>query len=326
MAHIDERTLEQLLNHKMSRLDIDVVLAHAAECRGCGHRLEEWRDHFEEIATLLPDPQSSPQPMALPSAFVLVPDNPAPRHRFDLTNLLWIAAVALALIVGYSASRLQRNTTDGLATSPIGVDPMAEAPQNLAMSRDSLASPSIDTAARIADSVKADTPTARPVKQDSPPATQHTTPPKVAAPAASMGASPKPDASVTMPGFQRVALGEASRRLDGGIRFLSNLSPDHVEVGPGSAVPGAQASLDVVRVVYNIPDGSRILLDQQRIPLDESGFRPINDAALENGDTLFGSSAQGVSVATWVDDDGYRMSLALRAPPDSLRKLIRRVR
>ena len=141
-----------------------------------------------------------------------------------------------------------------------------------------------------------------------------------------MGASPKPDASVTMPGFRRVALGEASRRLDGGIRFLSNLNPDHVELGPGSAVPGAQASLDVVRVVYNTPDGSRILLDQQRIPLDESGFRPINDAALENGDTLYGSSAQGVSVATWVDDDGYRMSLALRAPPDSLRKLIRRVR
>ena len=58
----------------------------------------------------------------------------------------------------------------------------------------------------------------------------------------------------------------------------------------------------------------------------ESGFRPINDAALENGDTLYGSSAQGVSVATWVDDDGYRMSLVLRAAPDSLRKLIRRVR
>jgi hypothetical protein len=325
MAHIDERTLEQLLNHKMSRLDIDVVLAHAAECRGCGHRLEEWRDHFEEIATLLPDPQSSPQPMALPSAFVLVPDNPAPRHRFDLTNLLWIAAVALALIVGYSASRLQRNSSDGLVTS-IGVDPMAEAPQNLAMSRDSLASPSIDTTAKVVDPAKADTPSTRPVQQDPPAAPPRTATTKAPAPAASMGASPKPDASVTMPGFRRVALGEASRRLDGGIRFLSNLNPDHVELGPGSVVPGAQASLDVVRVVYNTPDGSRILLDQQRIPLDESGFRPINDAALENGDTLYGSSAQGVSVATWVDDDGYRMSLALRAAPDSLRKLIRRVR
>ncbi len=325
MAHIDERTLEQLLNHKMSRLDIDVVLAHAAECRGCGHRLEEWRDHFEEIATLLPDPQSSPQAMALPAAFVLVPDNPAPRHRFDLTNLLWIAAVALALIVGYSASRLQRNTSDGLVTS-IGVNPMAEAPQNLAMSRDSLASPSINTTAKAVDSAPADTPSVRPVQQDPPTEAPRTATTKAPVPATSMGASPKPDASVTMAGFRRVALGEASRRLDGGIRFLSNLNPDHVELGPGSAVPGAQASLDVIRVVYNTPDGSRILLDQQRIPLDESGFRPINDAALENGDTLYGSSAQGVSVATWVDDDGYRMSLALRAPPDSLRKLIRRVR
>jgi hypothetical protein len=256
---------------------------------------------------------------------VLVPDNPAPKHRFDLTNLLWIAAVALALIVGYSASRLQRNSSDGLVTS-IGVNPMAEAPQNLAMSRDSLASPSIDTAAKVVDSAKADTPSTRPVQQDPPAAPPRTATTKAPAPATSMGASPKPDASVTMPGFRRVALGEASRRLDGGIRFLSNLNPDHVELGPGSAVPGAQASLDVVRVVYNTPDGSRIVLDQQRIPLDESGFRPINDAALENGDTLYGSSAQGVSVATWVDDDGYRMSLALRAAPDSLRKLIRRVR
>jgi hypothetical protein len=82
----------------------------------------------------------------------------------------------------------------------------------------------------------------------------------------------------------------------------------------------------VVRVVYLARDGSRILLDQQRLPIDESGFRPINDAALENGDTLIGSSASGVSVATWVDNDGYRMSLALRASPDSLRSLVRRIR
>jgi hypothetical protein len=329
MAHIDERTLEQLLNHKMSRLDIDVVLAHAAECRGCGHRLEEWRDHFEEIATLLPDPQASAQPMALPAAFVLVPDNPSPRHRFELTNLLWIAAVGMALVVGYAASRLQRQSSDGLVNSPmLGVDPMADTPQNLAMAKDSVATLPVDTAAQVADSADVDPPPARPVRtppQDPPPAPARTAT-KSPAPAASLGASPPPDASVTMPGFRRVALGEASRRLDGGIRFLSNMNPDHVEVGPGSAVPGAQAQLEVVRVVYNAPDGSRILLDQQRIPADESGFRPINDAALENGDTLYGSSAQGVSVATWVDNDGYRMSLALRAAPDSLRRLIRRVR
>jgi hypothetical protein len=128
-----------------------------------------------------------------------------------------------------------------------------------------------------------------------------------------------------MPGFRRVPLGEAARRLDGDLRFLSNLTPDHVEIGPGTAVPGALASQEIVRVVYVGPDGSKILLDQQRIPVDASGYRPINDAALENGDTLLGSSPQGVSLGTWVDPDGYRMSVAAHASADSLKRLIQRV-
>jgi hypothetical protein len=317
MTHIDERTLERLLNHKMSTGDIDVVLSHAAECRNCGHRLEEWRDHFEEIATLIPETaEQNGGQMVLPSAFVLVPDNPSPRTRFELTNLLWVAAVALALIVGYSASRLQHRSSDGLGTSSMaGLEPLGESPQDPSAPNDS-SRPVTELPAATVDS-------AHPVEQRPAPVPirADTTP---AAPA-SLGASRPRETSVSMPGFRRSALGEASQHLGGGIRFLSNLTPDHVEIGPGSAVPGAQGQLDVVRVVYLSRDGSRILLDQQRIPIDESGFRPINDAALENGDTLIGSSAQGVSVATWVDDDGYRMSLAIKGSPDSLRRMVRRV-
>jgi hypothetical protein len=228
MAHIDERTLEQLLNHKMSRLDIDVVLAHAAECRGCGHRLEEWRDHFEEIATLLPVPQASPQPMALPAAFVLVPDNPSPRRRFDLTNLLWIAAVGMALVVGYAASRLQDHSSDGLATSPMaGIDPMADSPQNLAMAKDSVPTVPVDTAAQVADSAEVDPPAVRPVRtppQDPAPAPAHTAATKSPAPAASLGASPPPDA-LNHARPPASGAGRSIKRLDGGIRFLSNMNP-----------------------------------------------------------------------------------------------------
>lgn len=331
MTHIDERTLERLLNHKMSRSDIDVVLSHAAECRGCGHRLEEWRDHFEEIATLLPDPaHGNLAPIALPAAFVLVPDNPPPRTRFELTNLLWVAAVVLALVVGYSASRLRHTSSDGLGTSPLAsFEPMVESPGATTLADDSGAPAPEKNSALPADSTpqapvtRDPAPVRQVVERRDPPVAR--APDTTAAAPASLGASRPAVAAVTMPGFRRSAVKEASQKLGGGVRYLSTMTPDHVEIGPGAAVPGAPGQLEVVRVVYLNRDGSRILLDQQRIPADESGFRPINDAALENGDTLIGSTTQGVSVATWVDDDGYRMSLALRASPDSLRRLVRRV-
>jgi hypothetical protein len=98
-----------------------------------------------------------------------------------------------------------------------------------------------------------------------------------------------------------------------------------VEIGPASAVPGAQRGLDVVRVVYRAPNGGRILVDQQLIPADSSGFRPIDDPALENGETAYGTSSTGVSVATWLDEEGYRISVVVQAPVDSLKRLVQRV-
>jgi hypothetical protein len=106
------------------------------------------------------------------------------------------------------------------------------------------------------------------------------------------------------------------------LRLLGELDPDHIEVGPASAVPGAQSGLDVIRIVYRAPDGRRILLDQQLIPADSSGFRPIEDPTLESGATAYGTSPGGVTVATWLDEAGYRISLALHAPLDSLKRLV----
>ena len=121
-------------------------------------------------------------------------------------------------------------------------------------------------------------------------------------------------------------MAEASQKLGGQIRLIDGLDADHVEIGPSSAVPGSQSGLDVVRVVYKSASGGRILLDQQLSPADASGFRPLDDPALESGETAFGTAPNGVSVGTWLDNDGYRMSLVARASVDSLRRLVPLIR
>jgi hypothetical protein len=78
----------------------------------------------------------------------------------------------------------------------------------------------------------------------------------------------------------------------------------------------------VIRLVYRTPDGGRLFLDQQRIPTDSDGLRSIDDPTLESGETAFGSAPNGVSVASWLDEDGYRLSLAARTPLDSLKRLV----
>ena len=134
-------------------------------------------------------------------------------------------------------------------------------------------------------------------------------------------AEPPPPIPVS-PSFRNVPATEATRRLGGALRLLQGIDADHIEVGPAAAVPGAQAGLTVVRVVYRTPDGGRMLLDQQLIPADSSGFRPIDDPTLEHGETAFGTAPNGVSVATWVDEGGYRISLVAQAPIDSLKRLV----
>lgn len=328
MTHLDERTLERLLNREMSTRDIETVLLHTDICRDCAQRLEEWRDHFEELASIIPEKvRNSQAALAFPQAFVLVSPEDAPgKRRFDATSLLWVAAVGLAVIVGYSASRLNHRAADGLAINPAAeTDPPPEGsrPGTLAdtMGQSENTPPVVIDSTAASDAV-AEAPDTNPA-----PANPTPTEPKPAPSEAEsrLAATPGKPPQPPMSRFERIALGEASRRL-GGVRFVSNLSPDHLEVGPGSEVPGAQRNLDVIRVVYLSRDGSRILLDQQRMPVDESGFRTINDAALENGDTLYGSTSQGVSVATWVDSEGFRLSLAVRASTDSLRKLVQAVR
>ena len=319
MSHLDHRALDTLLDVSVSEDELLRIRDHADSCRACARVLEEWRDHFPEINRLLPEDAIGYADMiSATGSRVLVPENHSVqfRRRIDTSSVIWVMAVVLALVVGYSASRLRGRSSEGLGTVSLGELP----PSSTRPAVQPPAPPASDT---ISDQGALGTSerTPGPVV-DSTPVVRPATPAPV--PTATPS-KPPADASTTMPQFRRVAVSDAARRLKGGIRTIRGLSLDHIEIGPGTAVPGAPDNLDVVRVVYQTSEGYPILLDQQRIPADSSGFRPINESALESGDTLLGTSPSGVSVATWIDDDGYRMSLVLHGSTDSLRRVIRRV-
>ena len=126
---------------------------------------------------------------------------------------------------------------------------------------------------------------------------------------------------VEPPGFSPVSVAVAERQLGGPVRFLVGFTPEHLEAGPATAVPGAVPGLEVIRAVYRLADGNVVLLDQQRMPRETTTAPPTDDPERGSGETAYGTSPDGVSVATWVEADGYYLALAARMSLDSLRLL-----
>lgn len=340
MFHLNDRLLEKLIDGSASGGEVTRIKRHAESCRACARRLEEWRDNYREVDEHFPDlaHEAGPAATVTPGGLVLLPTDDIQERNWapDLTTLLWVAAVILALVVGYGASRL-RQPNEGMAVATREGRGTPPAPQRrdgiaagatAAPARDS--SPAVALApAPVAPATRNPAPSAARTRND-PPASTRTPPRTTPGPTERAATTPGPTtpSSATIPvspRFRAVGSGEASLRLGGRLRLLDGLEPDHVEIGPASAVPGAQRGLDVVRVVYRAPDGGRILVDQQLIPADSSGFRPIDDPTLENGETAYGTSSTGVSVATWLDEEGYRISVVVQAPVDSLKRLVQRV-
>lgn len=343
MFHLNDRLLEKLIDGSASGGEVTRIKRHAESCRACARRLEEWRDNYREVDEHFPDlaHEAGSAATVTPGGLVLLPTDDVQERNWapDITTLLWVAAVILALVVGYGASRL-RQPNEGMAVASREGRGAPPAPQR----RDGIAAgattaPVPATVPSAAPPPASDAQAARnasprpdPVRVN-PPAGARTAPntsTRPSAPAPTPATTPNPAATSSAsipvsPRFRAVGSGEASLRLGGRLRLLNGLEPDHVEIGPASAVPGAQRGLDVVRVVYRAPDGGRILVDQQLIPADSSGFRPIDDPALENGETAYGTSSTGVSVATWLDEEGYRISVVAQAPVDSLKRLVQRV-
>lgn len=301
MFHLNDRVLERLVTGTASGADVDRIRRHVGECRACARRLEEWRDHFVEVDQNFPQLATDITPAATMTAGGLVVIPPSESRRtfpLDLATFLWGLAGVLAVVVGYGFFRLDTTAGDS---------------EELAFRNDSQATV-IAPRPVVPGSLTTDPrpPVARPEPQ--------------VRPAEPPPENPGPPPLAISPRFQAVSRGDAVRRLGGALRGVSGLTPDHYEVAPPGTVPGAQRNLEVIRVVYRLGTSGRLTLDQQRIPVDSSGFRPIEDAALESGETVFRTTQDGAASAIWLDEGGYRLALSGRISQDSLRTLLGRVR
>lgn len=131
--------------------------------------------------------------------------------------------------------------------------------------------------------------------------------------------------------FRRVSLDQAARRLSGAIRLIDGRPWDHVEVGPGRLVAGADQERDVVRVFYFDDRGRPLTLDQQRIPAPADTSTETRGAAVEAlamapGDTLVTTTPTGLTRIRWLDRKFFWLSLAGTMDVDELRLLVNRVR
>jgi hypothetical protein len=311
MFHLNDRLLEKLIEGTATMIDVQRIRRHVEECRACARRLEEWRDNFTEVEEHFPELaiESGPSATVSSDGLILLPaGDQRRRFQLDLTTSLWIGAGLMAILVIYGVFRSPEPSHDfGMYMLP-PLDTTHTQSAVTTIPADTIP-PRDTTPAPEPGPIPEPRPIPPPAPERDPPVTTTRTPPLPVSPS-----------------FRSVGMPEAQRELGGKVRLLRGMQVDHVEVGPPSAVPGAQSDLDVVRVVYRAPDDSRIHLDQQLIPADSGGFRPLDDPTLESGETVFGSFPGGISTATWFDEDGYRISLTAMIPVDSLRKLAQRVR
>lgn len=300
MFHLNDRTLERLITGTASSIEVDRIRRHVDECRACSRRLEEWRDNFGDVDRHFPQLASeAPSAATLtPGGLVVMPPSEERRgFPLDLASTLWGLAGVLAVLVVYGLLKMEPGSSE---------DEFAFRNDSQVAMLAPLPPPAPNPA--ISDTLRV-VPTPEPGPR-----------PGVREP---VDTAPRPLA--VSPRFRSVQRAEAARRLGGAVRGVAGLVPDHYEIGPASAVPGAQRNIDIVRVVYRVGNGGRLTLDQQLIPVDSSGFRPIDDSALESGETVFRTGSDGANSATWLDESGYRISLSARVSQDSLRKLLTKV-
>ena len=286
MRHVDQPTLDDIINHRLSPRDLARLKDHVRACPLCSRRLEEYRDVFSEVESIIPTLERDIVHDLEPRSWrrILMPrlDNALPRGDRMLWGVVAAAAVATAAVVAMLLS------SPALPPGPVPVEPRTPAPPPAA---GQAAPPAAPATAGVS----------APSPGTAPPASSPTPPHHAPGPASLAGS-----------GFHRVESAEAIRALGGAIRLIDGLLPDHFEMGVGTRLPGAVDSLPIVRVVYR-DGGSVVLLDEQRRP----GPAP--------GDTLVGTADAGVSVLQW-NSNGFWLSLAGRLPVDSLEGLARRIR
>jgi anti-sigma factor RsiW len=309
------------------------------------------------------EPLPAPEPYF--SRREVLPLNRPAYRRPDWATLAWAASVVLALGVGYLANEVKRGRAtlasgDEAAVSAVDSVP-AQATRRVAATR--AASPPAaakalgslavrgtlgprPTAARgpkpprqaAADAVTlAAVPAeAAGITTNAPAAelaaARAAPSPAAAAPGAGgvLGARAQPQAAA--PTFRSTNVDEAEAHLAGTLRTVEGLALENVKIGPGSLVPGAVPTQDVVRLVYTEPSGRRLQLDQQRLPQARDTSREARARAvpptlgLGYGDTLVTAGPAGEARVRWLDQSGLWLSLLGNMPADSLRALLARIR
>jgi len=227
MRHIDQPTLDAIINHQLSPRELARLKDHVRDCPLCSRRLEEYRDVFSEVEAIIPTAARDVVQDEAPRSWrrILVPrlDDRVPRSD----RVLWGIVAAAAAAAGVTIAMLLR--APALPGVPAGAPPGPSAPAASALNP-----PPAATGAPV----------------DRPPAA-------IASPA------PAAPSRASTPGFQRVASAQAIRALGGAVRLIDGLMPDHFEMAVATRVPGAVDSLPVIRVVYHA-GGEVVLLDEQR--------------------------------------------------------------
>jgi len=320
MQHVDQATLDAVLNHSLSAPQLAKIKEHVRGCRMCARRLEEYRDLFSEVEVIIPTAERNQ--VSKPGVGQTWRDVLTPRLDDALPSsdrLLKIGmGVATVLVLGVVVFLMRSPTRtvgpivlpphpQAAVTPPATPQPTPVAP---APQQDQPVSPTPPpTTSKAPDPVRtapvAPKPAATTTRRQ--PVASRTPAPR----AADVPASPTAEGGHT-PLFHRVESTEAIGALGGTMRLIDGVTPDHFEMAPGTVVPGATETLPVVRVVYRLY-GVMILLDQQRNP------------EVASRESASGTAPEGVSVLRWSSGE-FWLTLAGRVPADSLELLARRVK
>jgi hypothetical protein len=294
MRHVDQPTLDAIINGQLSPRELVRLKEHVRICPLCARRLEEYRDLFSEVESIIPTAERGVlddeerrgwRRILLPRSFYELPHS---------DRLIWGVVAAAGVVTAIAAAVLLRSPT-------LPPPPVVTAPPATETPPAAVPTPTADAPSTSAPSTPLATPQRASSTPSAPVSARLVPPQRAAAPPATSG-----------PGFHGVESAQAIRALGGTVRLIDGLIPDHFEMAVGTGVPGAVDSLPVVRVVYHAV-GSPLLLDEQR----RNGITP--------GDTLVGTAQAGVSVLQW-NSTGFWLSLAGRISPDSLEQLARRIR
>jgi len=233
MRHIDQPTLDAIINHQLSPRELARLKDHVRDCPLCSRRLEEYRDVFSEVEAIIPTAARDVISDVAPRSWrrILVPrlDDRLPRSD----RVLWAVVAAAAVSAAMAITTLLRSPA--LPRVPAAAPPAPPAHP----------SPAI---------------TPPPTAPQPPSATASPAP--AAAPTTVSPRVPEPSRTSTA-GFHRIESAHAIRVLGGAVRLIDGLLPDHFEMAVGTRVPGAVDSLPVIRVVYH-DGGGVVLLDEQR--------------------------------------------------------------